>query len=121
VPYLRPGTYQITLEAPGFKRYVRDGVILRSGETPRVDIDLEVGAVTESVNVTAASPLLATDNAVTGQILEGEAIVNIPTVQKRLVRMLAYFPGAIVSAGDYHISGQRARSIGYTLDGMNGK
>ena len=41
VPYLSPGTYRITLEAAGFKRNVQDGVAVRSGETPRVDITLE--------------------------------------------------------------------------------
>src|SRR5438046_6236554 len=64
VPYLSPGPYQIVLEAAGFKRSVRDGVAIRSGETPRVDVDLEVGAVTEAVNVSASSPLLATDSSV---------------------------------------------------------
>src|SRR4029450_7851154 len=89
VPYLSPGTYQVTVEAAGFKRYLRDSFTIRSGETPRVDIVLELGSTTESITVTAASPLLATDTAVAGQILEGQAIADIPTVQKRIVRMLA--------------------------------
>jgi len=121
VPYLNPGSYQITVEAAGFKRYVRDGVTIRTGEAPRVDITLELGSTNESITVSALAPLLATDTAVAGQILEGQAIADIPTVQKRIVRMLAYFPGAIVSSSQYHISGQRSRAIGYTLDGMNGK
>src|SRR5690349_17643559 len=45
VPYLAPGTYRVVVEAPGFKRYQRDGLVLRVGETPRVDVQLEVGAV----------------------------------------------------------------------------
>src|SRR5678815_2217501 len=36
VPYLSPGTYQLTIEAPGFKRYLRDGIILRTNESPRI-------------------------------------------------------------------------------------
>jgi hypothetical protein len=46
VPYLQPGTYRLTVEASGFKRYVREGIVLRIAETPRVDVALEVGAVT---------------------------------------------------------------------------
>ena len=42
VPYLSPGTYQLTIEAPGFKRYLRDGIILRTNESPRIDVALEV-------------------------------------------------------------------------------
>src|SRR5689334_5645452 len=56
VPYLSPGTYQVTVEAAGFKRYVRDGIKMRSGETPRVDVVLELGSTTESITVSASSP-----------------------------------------------------------------
>ena len=44
VPYLSPGTYRIVLEASGFKRAVNEGVMMRAGETPRVDVTLEVGS-----------------------------------------------------------------------------
>src|ERR1051325_11001673 len=57
VPYLTPGNYRVTVDAPGFKQVVRDGLTLRSAEVPRIDILLEVGAVSESVNVTAAASL----------------------------------------------------------------
>src|SRR6266576_2901733 len=42
VPYLSPGSYKITVEAAGFRRYVREGVVLRTAETPRVDITMEL-------------------------------------------------------------------------------
>src|SRR4029078_1196134 len=58
VPNLKPGTYTLTVQAQGFKRYVREGVILRTSEQPRIDVQLEVGAVTESINVTGSAPLL---------------------------------------------------------------
>src|SRR5437867_4456028 len=58
VPYLAPGTYRLTIEVPGFKRYVRDAIVLRTGETPRLDVQLELGAVTESVQVSGTAPLL---------------------------------------------------------------
>jgi len=56
VPYLAPGSYRMTVNAPGFKEYVREGLTLRSAEVPRVDITLEVGAVTDSVTVSGAAP-----------------------------------------------------------------
>src|SRR5688500_232306 len=58
VPYLAPGTYRITIEAPGFKKYLRDNLLIRSGEIPRIDAQLEVGTVAETVEVTTAAPLL---------------------------------------------------------------
>ncbi len=120
VPYLAPGSYRITVEAAGFKRFIRDGVALRSGETPRIDIVLEVGATTEQITVSAAAPLLATETAAAGQILANDTIEAMPIAQKRASKLLLYFPGAGGSSG-FHIMGQRQRAIGYTLDGVNGK
>src|SRR5882672_12858258 len=48
VPYLTPGNYRVTVKAPSFKEFVRDGLAMRSAEVPRVDIILEVGSVNES-------------------------------------------------------------------------
>ena len=71
VPYLRPGIYTLTIEAQGFKKYVRDGIELRTNEQPRIDVNLEIGNVTESVEVAGATPLLETETTVAGGVLEG--------------------------------------------------
>jgi hypothetical protein len=120
VPNLAPGTYRLTIQAQGFKRYVRDGVILRTSEQPRIDVQLEVGAVTESINVEASAPLLETETTSTGQILEGETIVKIPVLQKYAFRSLLYLPSTSNINGQ-HVVGQRERSMGYTIDGIGGK
>jgi hypothetical protein len=120
VPNLNPGTYRLTVEAPGFKRYVREGIMLRTSEQPRLDIQLEVGAVTETINVAGSAPLLETETTSTGQILEGETIVKIPVLQKYAFRVLLYLPSTSNINGQ-HVVGQRERSIGYTLDGVGGK
>ena len=120
VPNLNPGTYRLTIQAQGFKRYVREGVILRTSEQPRIDVQLEVGSVTESINVTASAPLLETETTSTGQVLEGETIVKIPVLQKYAFRILLYLPSTSNINGQ-HVVGQRERSIGYTLDGVGGK
>ena len=49
VPFLNIGNYRLVIEAPGFKKYDQTGLILNAGETPRIDVKLEVGAVTEEV------------------------------------------------------------------------
>src|SRR5438874_242622 len=51
IPFLAPGEYEIVAEAPGFKRFVRQGLTLSAGEHPVIDIRLEVGAVSDSVTV----------------------------------------------------------------------
>ncbi|MBL8211781.1 MAG: TonB-dependent receptor [Bryobacterales bacterium] len=120
IPYLQPGTFRLTVEAQGFKKYVRDGIVLRTGEVPRIDIQLEVGAITESVQVTGAPPLLDTETAQSGQVLDGDLLVKVPVSQKRAIRMLFYMPGAN-AIGGFTVLGQRARAMGYTIDGINGK
>jgi hypothetical protein len=61
VPFLNAGNYKITVEANGFKKFVRDGITLAPAQTPRIDITLEVGAVTESIAVTAQASALNTE------------------------------------------------------------
>lgn len=120
IPYLQPGTYTLTVEAQGFKRYVRNGVELRAAEQPRIDVRMEIGNVAESVEVTGAAPLLETETSVGGGLLEGETIVKIPVVQKLTFRILPYLPGTQVING-LHIGGQRERAMGYALDGLGAK
>jgi len=120
IPYLAPATYRVTVETAGFKRHIREGVIIRTGEIPRIDVQMEVGGVTESVQVTGAPPLLDTETSASGLVLSGETLVAIPVSQKRPVRMMYYYPGTN-SMNGYHVLGQRSRAIGYQVDGVNGK
>jgi len=119
-PYLAPGNYRLTVESSGFKRFVREGIQVRTGETPRIDVQLEVGAVTEAINVSGAPVLLETETAASGQVLDGDLLVKVPVSQKRAIRILFYMPGAN-AIGGFTVLGQRSRAMGYTVDGINGK
>ncbi len=120
LPYLGPATYRLTVELAGFKKYVREGVAIRTGEIPRIDIEMQLGGVTETVQVTGGAPLLDTETSASGLVLSGETLVAIPVSQKRPVRMMYYYPGTN-SINGYHVLGQRSRAIGYQVDGVNGK
>ena len=85
-----------------------------------MDITLEVGSTTESISVSGAAPLLATETALAGQVLEGKTIVRIPVQQTAASRMLYYFP-TVISSQSYHISGQRLRGMGFSIDGVTAK
>jgi hypothetical protein len=123
VPYLVPGTYRVTVEAPGFKEAVRDGLTLMALETPRVDIVLEVGSQTDSVTVTTAAPLLDTEDAVSAYVLPADVITQVSGLMKRTVYLMEYMPGIIdvQSQAGYHIDGQAQNSMGFSLDGINSK
>ena len=78
LPFLAPGTYRIEVEAPGFKRYVRQGLRIGSNERTSADARLEIGAAAETVTVSADSPLLVTQTASTGQVINKRQIENMP-------------------------------------------
>ena len=120
VPYLRPGVYSVTVEAAGFKMYVREGIELRTNDAPRIDVKLEIGSLAETVEVQAAAPLLETETTVSGGIMEGSTVVKIPILQKLTFRILPYLPDTQVING-LHLNGQRERAMGYSLDGLGAK
>src|SRR4029079_161358 len=93
IPNLNPGMYQLKIEAHGFKSYIQAGIQLRTAESPRFDIALEVGNVTESIQITSTAPLLETETSTSGQVLEGDTITNIPVLQKAFYRIYLYMPG----------------------------
>jgi len=68
-PFLAPGDYDLTAELSGFKQYTRRALHLASGSHPILDIRLDIGAVSESVQVNAEAPLVNAANAVVGQIV----------------------------------------------------
>jgi len=117
VQYLPPGNYRLTVEAAGFKTYAQEGIYIRAVETPRIDVQLAVGAQTESVTVTAGAPLLETDTAASGTTYQGETIQRIPVPDQRTLRDLYFYPNTI---GD-QIMGQRQADLAYTIDGVSAK
>ena len=73
------------MEAAGFKRYIRDEILVSAGEVPRIDLQLEVGAMAESVTVTGASPLLETDTSVVRSASSrGDELTKMPINEKRV-------------------------------------
>jgi hypothetical protein len=76
--YLIPGMYQITVESPGFKKYVRDGVEVRVADRIEINITLEVGAAAESVTVTGEAPLLTTATASMGAVVDSKRVASLP-------------------------------------------
>jgi hypothetical protein len=124
---LNPGMYRITAEAPGFKRSVRDEVELRTADTLPVDFMLQVGSVTDSVEVTGAATLLETETSATGTLVSGEVLYDMPLYQRYVNSTMNLVPGMTSGGyayggdlGAYHLAGQRSGAIGIFEDGVNG-
>ena len=97
---LPPSAYSISAEAPGFKTYRRGGIVLNVGTSSSVDVRLEVGATAQAVDVTAAAPLLSTQDAVTGQEVDRTLINDLPLVGRAIFDLaLPFFYGRKVFVG----------------------
>jgi len=75
---LPPGSYQLTVQVPSFKKYVRKGLSIAPLQTIRVDVDLEVGSNTETVSVTAAATLLNTGSGELASNITGDRLNRLP-------------------------------------------
>jgi hypothetical protein len=77
-PAVTPATYTVAAEAPGFKRLDHPGVLISTQAAVTVDLQLELGKVSEQVDVTAEVPELETSDASTGQLIESQKITDLP-------------------------------------------
>ena len=96
IPFLLPGNYQLTAQAEGFKRYVRQRLAVAAAEHPVVDIPLELGAVSQSVDVTEAATLVNTDNASFGQSVSTAQVEDFP-LNGRTPMMLAQLSVGVIA------------------------
>lgn len=95
VPNLFQGTYEVSVSASGFKPLTRTGISVLSNAVTRVDLTLEVGAITESITVEAGAALLQTTKTDVNVTLESQALVNLPLPGYRGYQMLINLvPGA---------------------------
>lgn len=78
LPFLPPGSYTVTVDAAGFKKYVNENLQITTNDRVQLDITLEVGQVGQSVTVTAEVSLLETATASTGQVINSRQIENMP-------------------------------------------
>ncbi len=77
-PNLAPGDYQIIFDTPGFKKMIRTGVTLKVTDVLRVDAQLDLGSVTDAVEVTAQDGRVQTDSAEVGTALSGKSMIDLP-------------------------------------------
>jgi hypothetical protein len=124
-PGIKDGPYKLTVTAAGFKKSVREGLTLRIGEVLNVEIKLEVGAVTESIDVINSLPLLDTQTSSTGQVMEGDYFYELPNYQHWEKGVLYYTPQVEStnapwpgSLGNWNINGANSYQTAQYEDGM---
>jgi hypothetical protein len=119
IPFLPPGVYEISAEGRGFKRYVRQNVQLGSEDHPVLDIRMEVGEVTQSIDVTESVSLMNSENASVGQTITTKQVEDFP-LNGRTPMMLAQLSIGVIATAQpslvhpFDNSGAAAWSIGGT-------
>lgn len=78
IPFLRPGNYTLTAEGSGFKKTIRAGIILQVSQAASVNLTLEIGAVSDSITVSADTPLLETEKADRGGVVNTQQVAELP-------------------------------------------
>jgi hypothetical protein len=128
---LNPGTYTIQVEAAGFKREVRTGVVLEVGAVLEVDFSLQLGQVTETINVTGVTPVLKTEESSVGNVVDSRELQHMPVNQRNYTRLILLMPGTSSvtrsqsqgvnqsGTGLFSVNGGRPQDNNYTLDGVD--
>ncbi len=125
-PALRPGTYSVSVVAPGFRAETRTGIELRVQERLSIDFRLEVGATASEITITAAAPLLESDTSSLGQVIEERTITDLPLNGRNFIQLATLGAGALPSnrtaeRDNFVANGARPIQNSYLLDGVENK
>ncbi|MEK7405270.1 MAG: carboxypeptidase regulatory-like domain-containing protein [Acidobacteriota bacterium] len=129
--YLLPGAYRLEAETTGFKKFVRENIEVRVGDTLEIDIAMQVGTPTETVQVTAETPLLQTAEASVGQVVDERRIMDLPSFGGGVYGLALVAPGAMnttnlrqryvgtpYAQSDFAVDGAGRMKNEFTIDGV---
>jgi len=131
-PRIPIGRYELKVEAQGFKSYINSEVVLEVNQRARVDVPLQVGAISESVSVTGEAPVLQTDTTQVGAVIDTNTIENTALISRNPIALTllvagvttpdpASFNSGLRSAGGGrpYVNGNREESNNFLLDGVD--
>ncbi|HEV3200316.1 MAG TPA: carboxypeptidase regulatory-like domain-containing protein [Bryobacteraceae bacterium] len=131
IPYLVPGTYDLSADFDGFKKLDQTGIQVRVNDVLSIDFKLQVGNATETVEVTGATPLLEASNASIGQVQNERNINDLPVQAGNANELVLLTPGVVNStnlrqrkssfnsaSSQFTTDGNQLYSNEYTIDGI---
>ncbi len=134
-PFLVPGTYEVTVELAGFKKWVRSDILLQVNDRLRIDARLDVGGLEETTSVVASSPLVRTDSSEVGTVIEERAIKELPLNGRNFATLVYLTPGITPGqanenlsgastfnprgASNFNALGHQANANGWLIDGID--
>ncbi len=136
---LAPGRYRVDVEKTGFKHFTRDNILVEVGSIVRIDVPMQIGQISELVEVSSASPLLQTESGTLSQVVESRTVTEMPLNGRNVMNLIALTPGVIPQGsssgsalgnqhgatysnpagwGNYQIGGGAAGQSAQFLDGV---
>lgn len=132
LPRLPVGNYEVRVENPGFQASVQSPVVLQLNQVAKIDFQLKVGNVNQTVEVTTAAPVLQTETTQLGTVLDARTNEALPLATRNYNQLTLLAPGAITTSpiaftgaqstfnsGRPYINGNREQANNYILDGMD--
>ncbi len=112
LPRLPVGTYNLKVEARGFESYLQSDIVLQLNQTARINIQLKLGAITQTVEVTGQAPLLSTDTMQVGYVTSALTNIELPLATRNFVQLTLLTPGVVTPNPSAMMNGQRTASSG---------
>ncbi len=132
LPRLPAGRYSLRVTADGFRAWVLPEIVLEVNQRARIDVDMQLGAVTETVEVVASGPVLQTEKTELGAVITGEQTVDLPLISRNFIVMTMLVPGVTTTnpaslnnarrssgAGRPYVNGNREQANNFLLDGID--
>ncbi len=132
LPDLPVGPYSLKVSASGFSAYEQTGIVIEVGNNLRIDIKLQVGGVTQTVQVTAGASMVQTEDQSISQVIDRQRTIDLPLNGRQATQLILLTPGASVApAGDLvgtknypssvalSVAGAQATNINYLMDGAD--
>src|SRR4051795_1172807 len=128
---LVPGQYRVEVEKSGFRRFVRDPITVEVQSAVRIDVPMQVGEVTQTVEVQAQTPLIQTEDASLGRVVESRKVLEMPLNGRNVFGLVALVPGVVPGGqsgttptganpfawGNYQIGGGQSNQSAAFIDG----
>lgn len=134
-PFLIPGVYQVSVEKAGFSKQTRSNITLQVDDKARIDFTLDVGQVTQTIDVTAAAPLVKSESAELGDVITGPAVRGLPLNGRNFAQLVYLVPGVTPgqqgenlsgastfnprAASNYNALGSQANTNAWVVDGID--
>jgi hypothetical protein len=114
-----PGNYTLSVEARGFKKLTREGLVLQVAQVAEINLSLEIGSITETIQVSAETPLLETASSTLGEVVNSLTSESLPLNGRNVLQLVALTPGINANTSYYNAGqgGGSINSVGFSANG----